>query len=201
MRKNDHEIRIVDAHVIAQHRLRMQVSCARENRSPGMNHDRHAVCLSSLVNRPKAGIAVDVIIGRKDLMRRMHLDRSNPKLREAVHFRARIWNCSRQHSPECNETIWRRATIFRAPIVHLRSESNNLRRDIVDQPRALHSQSIQKCEKGIRIGAIPFNVGVVPAAMFHQLVGGRLHHVIRHDVDVNVYDRLQGSPPFAEACI
>jgi len=28
---------------------------------------------------------------------------------------------------------------------------------------------------------------------------GRLHHVIRHDVNVNVDDRLQGSPPFAKA--
>jgi len=31
-------------------------------------------------------------------------------------------------------------------------------------------------------------------------VGGLFHHVIRHDVDMNVYDLLQGSPPFAEAC-
>ena len=165
-----------------------------------MNHDRHAVCLRSLVNGRKAAIAVHVIVGRKHLMRGMHLDGSNSKFCETIHFRARIRNRSWQHSAKRDKTIRRCAAILCTPVIHFRSETDNLWRDIVDQSRALHSKGVQKGEKGFRIGAQPFDIGVVLAALFHQLMGGLFHHVIRHDVDMNVYDLLQGSPPFAEAC-
>ena len=195
MRENDHEIWIVDAHVVTKHRLRMKISRAGENGSPRMNHDRHAVCLSTLVNRRKAAIAVHVIVGRKHLMRGMHLDGSNSKFCKTIHFRARIRNRSWQHSAKRDKTIRRCAAILCTPVIHFRSETDNLWRDIVDQPGALYSQSVQKSEECFWIGAIAFNIGVVLAALFHQLVGGLFHHVIRHDVDMNVYDRLQGSPP------
>src|SRR6266550_9042521 len=131
----------------------------------------------------------------------MHLNRANSKFGETVHFRARIWNRSWQHSTKRDQTIGSSAAVFRAPIVHFRREPDNLWRNIVDQSRALPSESVQKSEKCFWIGAIAFNIGVVLAAVFHQLMGGRFHHVVRHDVDVNVYDRLQRSPPFSEACV
>src|SRR5713226_10397945 len=68
VRQNDHEIRIVNANIIAEHRLRMQISSTRENRSPCMNHDRHAIRLRSFVDRCQAAIAVHIVIGRKSLM-------------------------------------------------------------------------------------------------------------------------------------
>jgi hypothetical protein len=70
--------------------------------------------------------------------------------------------------------------------------------DIIDQPGALHSKAIEQSEKFLGIGRIAFHIGVVPAAALHQLMGGRLHHVVGHDVNVNVYDRLQKSPSFVE---
>ena len=160
-----------------------------------MNHDRHSVCLSTLVNGRKTVIAVHVIVGRNHLMRGMNLDRPNSKSCKTIHFRACIRNRSWQHSAERDETIGRCAAILGAPVIHFRSEPDNLWRDIVDQPGALYSQSVQKSEECFWIGAIAFNIGVVLAALFHQLVGGLFHHVIRHDVDMNVYDRLQGPPP------
>src|SRR5437588_2280342 len=150
VRENDHEIWIVDAHVVTKHRLRMKISRAGENGSPRMNHDRHAVCLSTLVNRRKAAIAVHVIVGRKHLMRGMHLDGSNSKFCETIHFRARIRNRSWQHSAKRDKTIRRCAAILCTPVIHFRSETDNLWRDIVDQSRALHSKGVQKGEKGFR---------------------------------------------------
>jgi len=133
-------------------------------------------------------------------MRGMHFDGANPKLCEAIHFRTRIGHRPRKDSAERDKAIRGHAAIFCAPVIYFRREPDNLWRDVVDQPRALYPKTIEQPEKFFRIGAITLNIGVIPAAALHQFMGGRLHHVIRHDVNVNVYDRFQRSPPFAEAC-
>jgi len=61
MRKNDHQIRIVDAHIVAEHRLRMQIARPREKSKSGVNHDGHAIRLRSFVDRCQAAVAVHVI--------------------------------------------------------------------------------------------------------------------------------------------
>src|SRR5260370_20126111 len=145
----------------------MQISGARENRSAGVNHDRQAVRLSPLINRRQAAIAVQVVVGRKHLMRGMYFDSTNPELCEAVYFRAWIANRSRQHSAERDETIRGCAAILCAPVIHFRREPDDLWSDVIDQPRALHSESVQKGEKRLRIGRIFFHVSKVVAPMFH----------------------------------
>ena len=80
MREDDHQVGIVNAHIIAKHRLRVQISRAWEDGSPGVNHDRQVVCLGPLVDRCQATVAVHVIVGRKHLMRGMHFDGANPEL-------------------------------------------------------------------------------------------------------------------------
>src|SRR5258708_33310394 len=117
----------------------MQISRARENRSPGMNHDRHAIRLRPFINRRQAAISVHVVIRRKHLVRRMHLDGANSEFCEAVHLRARIGNRPGEHAAESDEAIRSRAAIFCAPVIHFWSEPNNLWRDVVDQSSALYS--------------------------------------------------------------
>src|SRR5712664_1594304 len=127
VRKNDNKIRVVNAHVVAQHWLRMQISGAGENRSSRMNHDRHAVRLRSFVNRRQAAVAIHVIVWRKRLVRGMHLNGANPEFCKTVYFRTRIWNRPWEHAAESDEAIRRRAAILRTPVIHFRRKTNNLR--------------------------------------------------------------------------
>src|SRR6266852_3025151 len=90
VRKNDNKVRIVNANIIAEHWLRVQISGAGENRSPRMNHYRQAVCLASFIDRRQAAIAVHVIIWRKRVVRGMHFNGANSEFCEAVDFRARV---------------------------------------------------------------------------------------------------------------
>src|SRR5260370_4446987 len=124
-------------------------------------------------------------------MRGVQFDGANPEFCEAIHFRAWIGNRPWKHSAERNETIRSCAAILCAPIIYFRRESDNLWRDVVDQPGALHSESVQKCEEGFWIGTIAFNIGVVLAAALHQFMSRRLHHLVRRDVYVNIDNRFQ----------
>src|SRR5712692_1246606 len=98
----------------------------------------------------------------------MHFDGANPELCEAVHFRTRIGNRSRENSAERDETIRRCTAILRAPVIHFRRESDDFWRDVVDEPRALHSEAVQKGEKCFWIGGISFHFGEVLAPMLDQ---------------------------------
>ena len=120
----------------------------------------------------------------------MQLDRANSNLRHAIHFGARIGNRPRQHAAKCNQAVGRRAAIFRAPVIHLWREPDNFRRNIIDQPRPLDSEAIQVREKRLRIIAVPHHIRIIFPPALHQVHRGRLHHVIRHDVNVDVDDRL-----------
>src|ERR1700687_118627 len=57
VRKDTEEIRVVDRHVIAKHRLGMKISGPRKDGCSRMNHDRQAVCLGALIDGSQATIA------------------------------------------------------------------------------------------------------------------------------------------------
>jgi hypothetical protein len=56
---------------------------------------------------------------------------------------------------------------------------------------------IQQSEKCLWIGAVALDIRVVLSPVLDQLERGRFHHVIGHDVNVDVYDRLHRVPSFA----
>src|SRR2546429_90608 len=178
-----------------QQMLCMQISRSREDRSPGVDHDRQAMRLRALVDRGQPAISVQVVVWRERLVRRVHLDGANSELGKTVDFGPGIPNRSGENSAERDEAVRRRAAVLRAPVVHLGREADNSRSDVVDEPGAFHTKRVQKCEEGFGIGAIALDVRVVPAPLLHQLHRGGLHHAIRHDMNVNVDDRLHKIPP------
>src|SRR5205814_10396073 len=106
-------------------------------------------------------------------MRGMHFNGANPELREAVHFRTRIGHRPRKHSSERDESIRSRAAVLRAPVIYFRRESDNLWCDVIDQPRAFHSESVQKGEKCSWIGRISLHIREVLATVLDQIQGDR----------------------------
>src|ERR1700722_4228123 len=69
----------IDGHVIHVNRIAILVAGARENRGSGMKHDGHTVRLSCPVNNLKFLDTVQVIVGKKQLMRRMDFDHLQSK--------------------------------------------------------------------------------------------------------------------------
>ena len=65
-----------------------------------------------------------------------------------------------------------------------------MRRDVVDKAGALDADFVEKFEECSRIGAIALDIGVVLATVLDQRERGLVHHVVGHDVDVDVDDRL-----------
>src|SRR5882724_12934866 len=83
-------------------------------------------------------------------------------------------------------------------IVRFGSKPDNFRGNVIDEAGALDAKTVEQAEKFFRVCTIPFDIGVVLASVLHQFERGWLHHVIRHDVDVDVYDGLQKSRPSTE---
>ena len=132
MSKNDNEIGIVDAYIVAKHGLRVKIARAGENGSSRMNHHRHAVGLSAFVNGSQAAIAVHVVIWREGLVGRMKLDGANPEFRKPVDFNARVGDCSWKHAAKGDEPVRRCLAILCAPVVDFWRESYDLRGDVID---------------------------------------------------------------------
>src|SRR6266850_2505370 len=128
----------------------------------------------------------------------MQLDGANTEFGHPVHFGAGVGNGSGQHSTECDQAVRRRFAILRDPIVRFGSKPDNFRGNVIDEAGALDAKTVEQAEKFFRVCTIPFDIGVVLASVLHQFERGWLHHVIRHDVDVDVYDGLQKSRPSTE---
>src|SRR6266852_2340843 len=123
----------------------------------------------------------------------MHFDGANPELCDAVHFGAGVGNGPRKNTAKGDEPIGRGFAIIRTPIVDLGSESYNLWRDVVDEAGAFDAESVEQAEECFGIGGVALHIRIVFAAAFDQFERGWLNHVVRHDVDMDIYDGLQGA--------
>src|ERR1700728_1281276 len=106
-------------------------------------------------------------------------------------FDAGIVNIFRMHGTETQQAAWISGTIFRAPVVDFGSESDHVRADVIDDPGALDFRAVQEVQEIFRAGGIFHDLVVIATAMANQFVRRRLQHLVRLNMDVNVYDRRQ----------
>ncbi len=71
-----------------------------------MNHHRQAIRLSALENGREAAVALQIIIGRQHLMRRVQFQGPNSDLREAIHLGAWAGNCAGKYTSKRKQTVW-----------------------------------------------------------------------------------------------
>ena len=192
MGEDDDEIGIVDADVVAEHGLRMKISRAGKDRSAGVNHYRQLVSLRAFVDSGEAAISLHVAVRREDLVRWMQLESADAEFGDAVDFGARIGDGAGQHAAEGDQSIGRRFAVVCAPVIYFRREADDFRCDVINEASAFDAEPVQKSEKRFWIRAIALDVGIILAAALDQVERVRLHHVKRHDVDVNVDDGLAG---------
>src|SRR6266480_2479267 len=91
-------------------------------------------------------------------------------------------------------------------LVHARSESDHLRRDIIDEHSAIDARIVQMFQKGFRRPAEFSDLLKVRSVLLHELQRVGLEHFDRLDVDVAVGDQgggwsiaVQVANPFAAA--
>src|SRR6266403_4837608 len=96
----------------------------------------------------------------------MHFDGAYAELCDAVDFGTGVGNGPRENAAKGDESIGRGFAIIRTPIVDLRSESYNLRCDVVDQAGTFDAETVQQAEKCFGIGGVTLHVRIIIAAAF-----------------------------------
>ncbi len=71
--KDDDEVGVIDADIVAEHGLGVKISGAGKDGGSGVNHDRQVVGLRAIVDGGEAAVALHVAIGGEDLVRGMQL--------------------------------------------------------------------------------------------------------------------------------
>src|SRR5579862_4241869 len=123
-------------------------------------------------------------------MRRMNFQPANSDARKTIHFRASIGHMQRMDGTKRNQSIGRSGTIFRAPVIYFGAETDNFRRDVIDQSRALNTHGIEEAKKSARIFGITFNFREILPAFFYQRQRFGLEEMQRLDVNVDINDWL-----------
>ena len=98
-----------------------------------MEHHGNAVCLGCPINDLQLFHAVQIIVRKEQLMRRMNLNHSDLEPQNLFHVGHDVWGVPRMKPTTGYEAPGIRPGILCHPLIHSITESNYFRRDIVDQ--------------------------------------------------------------------
>ena len=130
----------IDGHIVQINRVAKLVPRRRKDRRPGMDHHRNSIGLCCAINRLQFFHAVQVIIGIKQLVRRMDLDQPDAQAHELVHFFLDIQRVPRMHAAARKLPLRIFLAIIRHPRIHFMRESHCLRSNVINEHRALNRQ-------------------------------------------------------------
>ena len=74
MGQDEWQFRVINCDIVTEHGVAIFAACAGENARAGMHHHRDAALLATGVKLKQCGVAIDVRVGREQLMRRMNFD-------------------------------------------------------------------------------------------------------------------------------
>src|ERR1700681_4584838 len=77
------------------------------------------------------------------------------------------------------------------PVIDVRRKADDFGCNVVDQAGALDVDGTEIAQEILGMVAVMFDLVEVGAAAGDELASGRLHHVMRDDVDMDVDDRLR----------
>src|SRR5580704_7655758 len=191
--KDDREIGEVDADVVAEEGLGVDVARAGEDGCAGVNHDGEAVVLGTLVDFAEFGVAVEIGVGRQGLVRWMYFYGADAEFGDAVDFGAGVGDGAGVDAAECDEAEGIDLGEVGDPIVDGGGEADDFGRDVVDEAGAFGVDGVEIFEEGGWVVAEMFDLLEVSAAAGDEFEWGGVHHFVGHDVDVEVDDGGHGS--------
>src|SRR3954471_16656594 len=95
MRKDDLELREIDCDIVDQNRITVTIACARKDGRSGVKHDRNAIGFGGAINSLQFLHSVQIIIGKKKLVRRMNFDHANLQSQDLFDLRFDVARLSR----------------------------------------------------------------------------------------------------------
>src|SRR5204862_58515 len=137
---------------------------------------------------------IQITVRKKKLVWRMDLDEPDAKLDDLFHILMHVRGMFRMHTAARDQTFWIGLAVVRYPLVDSAGKSHHLRRNVIDEHRAIKPNGIHICQQGLRIAAELKDIVITSASTLHHLKRGGLEHRNRLDVDVAVGDE-QGRGP------
>src|SRR4051812_9086175 len=121
----------------------------------------------------------------------MNLDHANAQPHDLLHVTLGVGSMPRMHAAARNQPLGIFLHIVGDKCVDGRSESNQLRRDIIDEHRAIDADLVQMLEKLLRRAAELDHLIEVGALPLHGSQRRRFEHLNRLNVNVAVGDHWQ----------
>src|SRR3954467_13711123 len=118
----------------------------------------------------------------------MNLDHANAQPHDLLHVTLGVGSMPRMHAAARNQPLGIFLHIVGDKCVDGRSESNQLRRDIIDEHRAIDADLVQMLEKLLRRAAELDHLIEVGALLLHGSQRRRFEHLNRLNVNVAIGD-------------
>jgi hypothetical protein len=160
-----------------------------------VEHHRDAVGLGGAVNDLQFFHAAQVVVGIKQLMRRMDLNQPDPEPHQVLDIGHDVRGVPWMQRPARDQPPPIFLHVIGDELVHAGRESDHLRRHVVDEHRAIDPRLVQVMKEGARRPAELLDLRELRPLGLHQAQRLRLEHLQRLNVDVAVGDqnRLQAA--------
>lgn len=153
-----------------------------------MDHHGNTVGLSAAIDSLKLFYAVHVVIGIKQLVRRMDLDEANAEPNQIIHLRLHVERVPGMHAAAGDQAPGIFLAIVGYPLVHLMAEAHGFRRYIINEHGAVNADGVQILEQGLGRPAVLQDVLIMASGLLHYFKRPSLEHIDGLNVDVAVGD-------------
>ena|SRR5881227_561137 len=154
-----------------------------------MEHHGNTVRLGCPVNDLQFFHAMQIVIGKEQLMRRMDLNHTDLEPQDLFHVRHDVGRVPRMKPAAGNEAAGVRPGVLCHPLIHSMTESNYFRRDVVDQHCPCNSSRVQIFQEGFRRMAEFGDLFEISALLLYQSQGRWLEHLYGLNVDMTIGDQ------------
>jgi hypothetical protein len=186
--EDDGEVGEVDADVVAEHGLGVDVAGAGEDGGAGVNHDGEVVVLGAFVDFAELGVAVEIGVGRERLVGRVDFYGADAEFGDAIDFGAGVGDGAGVDAAEGDEAEGIDLGEVGDPVVDGGGEADDVGGDVVDEAGAFGVDGVEVFKEELWVVAETFDFFEVGAAAGDEFEWSGFHHFVGHDVDVEVDD-------------
>ena len=137
----------IDGHVVDVDRIAVLVARARENRGTGVKHDGHAIGFGGAVDDFQFLYAVQIVVGKQQLVRRVDLDHLNAEPQDLLHIGENVGSVPRMQAAAGKQARRIFLHIVGDELIHAAGEADHFRGNVVDEHGAIDAARVEKLEE------------------------------------------------------
>ena len=147
--QQDFESRKIDRNVIHIHGIAVLVSGTGKDGCPRVKHHWDPIGFGSTINDFQFLDAVQIIIRKQELVRRMNLDHADPQPQNLLHISEDIRGMPRMQAAAREQPLWIFLHIICDELVYPAGEADHLRSHVVDEHGAVDAAGIKIFRKAL----------------------------------------------------